>query len=110
MPIELGYFTLHVADVARARAFYAALFGWQIEESGHVANTKLPLGIAPGGPSDVSGTAYFRTDDLEAILKRLADLGGAVLERGHPPSGMNAKCRDDQGTTFSLWQPAPGYE
>jgi uncharacterized protein len=110
MPIELGYFTLHVADVARARTFYAALFGWQVEEGGHVSNTKLPLGLAPGAPADVSGVAYFRTDDIEALLARLPALGGAVLERGHPPSGMNAKCRDDQDTVFSVWQPAPGFE
>jgi uncharacterized protein len=110
MPIELGYFTLHVADLARARKFYAALFGWQVEEGGHIANTKFPLGIAAGGASDASGAAYFRTDDIETLLKRLAELGGVVLERGHPKSGMNAKCRDDQGTVFSVWQPAPGYE
>ena len=110
MPIELGYFTLSVKDLARARAFYAALFGWEIEANGHVANTRLPLGLSAGGASDVSGMAYFRTDDIETLLQRLADLGGAVIERGHPPSGMNAKCRDDQGTVFSLWQPAPGFE
>jgi predicted enzyme related to lactoylglutathione lyase len=108
-PIELGYFTLHVPDIARAATFYGTLFGWQVEDGGHVANTKFPLGIGVGGPSDIS-FAYFRTSDLEAVLQRLPTLGGEVLERDHPPSGLNAKCRDDQGTVFSLWQPAPGYE
>ena len=61
-------------------------------------------------PRSLKGVAYFRTDDIEALLKHLTTLGGTVLERGHPPSGMNAKCRDDQGTVFSIWQPAPGFE
>lgn len=109
MPIELGYFTLTVADVPRARAFYGGLFGWQFSDGGHVANTRFPLGIGPGGPADIS-FAYFRVADLDAVLARLPDFGGSVLERGHPRSGRNAKCRDDQGTVFSLWEPAPGFE
>jgi predicted enzyme related to lactoylglutathione lyase len=109
MPVELGYFTLKVKDVARAKAFYGALFDWQIEGSGHVANTRFPLGISDGGPAELP-FVYFRTPDLEALLHRLVALGGAVRERGHPASGANALCSDDQGTVFSLWQPAPGYE
>lgn len=108
MPDELGYFTLMVKDVARARAFYSSLFGWVFEDR-HVSNTKLPLGIASGEPADVR-FVYFRVADIERSLRRLGELGGAVLERGEAPSGKNAVCRDDQGTVFSLWQPAPGYE
>jgi predicted enzyme related to lactoylglutathione lyase len=110
MPIELGYFTLKVKDLARAKAFYGALFGWTFEEGGHVANTKFPLGLAAGGPVDASGTVYFRVDDLEAILPRVAALGGEVRGRATYPSGPNATIADDQGTVLSLWQPAPGYE
>ncbi len=110
MPVELGYFTLKVKDVARAKAFYGALFGWQFEDGGgHVVNTKFPLGIAPGGPVDTS-FAYFRVDDLEATLARLPALGGSVLQRATYPSGPNATCSDDQGTAVVLWQPAPGFE
>ena len=111
MPVELGYFTLQVADVARAKAFYGALFGWTFEAgSSHVANTKFPLGLSPGGPVDVSDFVYFRVDDLEAILPRVAAFGGEVRERAVYPSGPNAACADDQGTIFTLWQPAPGFE
>ncbi|MEI9931412.1 MAG: hypothetical protein WDM89_12940 [Rhizomicrobium sp.] len=50
MVIELGYFTIGVADVNRAVKFYGALFGWTFEEPvgasyAHVNNTKLPLGL-----------------------------------------------------------------
>jgi predicted enzyme related to lactoylglutathione lyase len=110
MPVELGYFTLKVKDIARAKTFYGAFFGWEFENGGgHVGNTKFPLGISAGGPVDVS-FAYFRVDDLEAMLARLPSLGGAVRSRATYPSGPNATCVDDQGTEFLLWQPAPGFE
>lgn len=111
MPVELGYFTLKVKDVARAKAFYGTLFGWTFEDgSGHVANTKFPLGIGEGGPIDLSGHAYFRVDDLETFLPRVVALGGEVRGRADYKSGPNAVIADDQGTVTTLWQPAPGYE
>jgi hypothetical protein len=111
MPIELGYFTLKVKDIARAKKFYGALFGWKFEDgSSHVANTKFPLGLSEGGPIDVSGYAYFRVDDLEAILPKIADLGGEIRARANYKSGPNATIADNQGTVITLWQPAPGFE
>ena len=110
MPVELGYFTLKVKDIDRAKKFYGALFGWQFEDgSTHVANTKFPLGIAEGGPLDMSGSVYFRVDDLEAFLPKVTALGGEVRGRAKYPSGPNATITDDQGTVITLWQPAPGY-
>jgi predicted enzyme related to lactoylglutathione lyase len=111
MPVELGYFTLKMRDIAKAQRFYGALFGWEFEtgpHGAHIRNTKLPLGFALGGPVDIS-FAYFRVEDIEAALKSVATLGGAVRERNDSPSGLNAVCTDDQDTVFSLWQPAPGF-
>jgi predicted enzyme related to lactoylglutathione lyase len=112
MPVELGYFTLKVRDVARAQRFYGAAFGWEFDsgpQGAHVKNTKLPLGIAPGGPASVS-FVYFKVQDLEAATARISELGGTARDRSESPSGLMAICTDDQGTEFSLWQPAPGFE
>jgi len=109
MPVELGYFTLKVADVERAKKFYAGLFGWEYQGAGHVGNTKFPMGLGAGGPVDAS-FAYFKVGDIEKTEARVTALGGQVRERGEAPSGKNAVCTDDQGTVFSLWQPAPGFE
>jgi predicted enzyme related to lactoylglutathione lyase len=109
MPVELGYFTLPVKNLARAKAFYGALFGWEIEEGGHVANTTFPLGLSQNGPAEVPN-AYFRVDDIEAAAAHATQLGGSVRARNQYPSGLNAVCADPDGTVFSLWQPAPGYE
>ena len=97
--------------MARAMLFYGALFGWEFDESpkgAHVKNTKLPIGLDPGGPTDIS-FAYFRVQDINAVMAHISELGGAVREQFESPAGRMAVCADDQGTVFSLWQPAPGF-
>jgi|ERR1700733_10664293 len=111
MPVELGYFTIGVKDVPRAAKFYGALFGWEFDsgpQGAHVKNTKLPIGLKGGASVDIA-SAYFRVDDIAAAEKKIEELGGVVRERAESPSGKNAICADDQGTVFSLWQPAPGF-
>jgi len=109
MPNELGYFTLPVKDLARAKRFYGELFGWEFEESGHVANTKFPLGLSANGPAELPNV-YIRVDNIDAAAARVSELGGTVRTRNTYPSGLNAVCVDPDGTVFSLWQPAPGFE
>ena len=113
-PTELGYVTIPVASVPRAKIFFGALFGWEFEadfgpESAHVANTKKPLGLSTGGPADFR-TLYFEVADIKAAIAKVGELGGGAEGIKDYPSGLSAVCRDDQGTVFSLWQPAPGFE
>jgi uncharacterized protein len=111
-PVELGYFTIPVADLERAQAFYGQLFGWEFGDGhpayAHVANTKLPFGLVAGAAGDVTNL-YFRVDDVAVLAARVRDLGGEADPPLESPSGLTAACRDDGGTAFSLWQPAPGY-
>ncbi|HEX3810642.1 MAG TPA: VOC family protein [Rhizomicrobium sp.] len=113
MPFELGYFTIPLPDIARGMKFYAALFGWTFEEPNpgyaHVNNTKPPMGLSPGQPMDFS-TLYFAVTDVKASVEQVRALGGTASEVKEYPSGLNSLCTDDQGTKFSLWQPAPGFE
>ena len=115
---ELGYFTLTTPDVDRAAAFYGALFGWAAADATptqdgrhryrHVGNTTLPFGFVDN-PDSPSPDHYYRVDDLKAMVARVRDLGGKVVSVAKYESGGNAVCKDDQGTVFQLWQPAPGY-
>jgi uncharacterized glyoxalase superfamily protein PhnB len=114
---ELGYFTLSAPDVERAGAFYGALFGWRFDPSGpgasgqtysHVGNTSLPFGFHDD-MADRSPHHYYRVEDLPTMVARVRELGGEVLDITDYASGGNARCRDDQGVEFDLWQPAPGY-
>jgi uncharacterized glyoxalase superfamily protein PhnB len=117
-PIEVGYYVLGTPDVDRAAAFYGSLFGWDAEPAAqsatghryrHVTNVELPMGLHDD-PNDVSPHLYFRVDDLQAMVDKVRELGGTVVEVADYASGGNAECLDDQGTAFSLWKPAPGYE
>ncbi len=111
MTAELGYFTLPVKDIARAKVFYGELFGWEFEESGqgvHVRNTKLPIGLQPGGPAEMP-FVYFSIPDMSYATRRVRELGGSVRSENEFPSGLNTVVVDDQGTVFSLWQAAAGY-
>jgi uncharacterized glyoxalase superfamily protein PhnB len=108
---DIGYMTLNVPDAARARAFYGALFGWTLHESGegfHVASITPPSGIS-GGHDEADITIYFRVDDIESTVQRVRDLGGEVLSTANYASGGNAECVDDQGLRFDLFRPRPGY-
>jgi predicted enzyme related to lactoylglutathione lyase len=112
MVVELGYLTLPVKDVSRAAKFYGTLFGWTFVMQGlqgaHVNNTKFPLGLIGKGPAHAR-FVFFRVEDIVAAKAKLVSLGGSVTEESENPSGLNAVCVDDQGTEFSLWQPAPGF-
>jgi predicted enzyme related to lactoylglutathione lyase len=112
VPIELGYVTIPVPNVSRAKVFFETLFGWKFEVSGpgsaHIGNTKLPFGFSTGGPTDYS-TLYFQVTDIKAMVAKVEALGGSVGKPQENPSGLIAICKDDQGTGFSLWQPAHGF-
>jgi len=112
--IQLGYFTLDTPDVDKARAFYAGLFGWTFDEAdshptyAHVKGSDPAFGITKG-EHRAFPNLYFRVDDIHAVCARVRELGGHAAIPAESPSGLSAIVADDQGVSFSLWQPAPGY-
>lgn len=112
-PAQLGYFTMRVADLGRARAFFSELFDWQVEDGsqasgGHIANIDPPGGLSTEVSEPV--VLYFQVPDVAAAAERVRELGGTVRSMTDYPSGGNAECTDDQGTRFDLFQPIAGYE
>jgi predicted enzyme related to lactoylglutathione lyase len=109
---DLGYFTVPVADVKKARAFYGRLLGWQFagdagDDYAHVSNTTPPGGLHRD--DERSPKVWFKVTDIRAAVAQVRELGGHAGEPQESPSGWSTACRDDQGTQFNLWQPAPGY-
>ena len=113
--IQLGYFTLDTLDIARAKAFYGALFGWTFDEAAshatyaHVANSDPACGFTKVERISSASSLYFRVDDISAMCARVNELGGKAAVPSESPSGLSAVVCDDQGLSFSLWQPAAGY-
>lgn len=113
--IQLGYFTMDTENVEKARAFYSALFGWNFDEAeshpnyAHVAGGQPSFGFTKVERAKASSHLYFRVEDVERLCARVVELGGKAAIPSETPSGITAVVSDDQGVSFSLWQPAPGF-
>ncbi|GLZ35136.1 hypothetical protein Lesp02_73230 [Lentzea sp. NBRC 105346] len=110
MPGEVNWFELPAEDTARAREFYGRLFGWQTSEMGgdyHVVTNGAAGAIAARDAQLTQPRLYFHTTDIEASVKLIASLGGKSEDvQSVPDVGRIAHCQDDQGTPFSLYEPA----
>jgi uncharacterized glyoxalase superfamily protein PhnB/predicted enzyme related to lactoylglutathione lyase len=114
---EIGYYVLSRPDLDRAKAFYGAVFGWEYAEENatpgghrgaHVTSSKVPFGLTDD-PGIRAFHPWIRVTDLRGALDRIRAAGGEVLEQQDYASGGNARCRDDQGVEFELYQPNAGY-
>jgi len=113
--VQLGYFTLDTGDVAKARSFYSALFGWTFDEAAskstyaHVQDSDPPFGFVKAERPASEPNLYFRVDDIAAACARVTELGGKAAMPSESATGLSVVVADDQGVSFSLWQPAEGY-
>lgn len=109
MPANLIWFELPTSSTESARRFYGKLFGWEFSSFGdadyHMAGNTQPGGaIAPGGGK--SPVVYFSTDDVQATVATVTELGGTAGQiQDIPGVGRMAICADDQGTAFGVYQP-----
>jgi len=113
--IQLGYFTIDTPDVEKAKAFYSALFGWTFDDDAskptyaHVAGSDPAFGFTKVERAGQFPNLYFRVEDVDALCKRVTELGGKAAVPADSATGRSAVVSDDQGVSFSLWQPAPGF-
>ncbi len=106
-------------DSGQATQFYGSLFGWQFQSYGetdyHMTQFDDQQGAAvTGGESGSDPVVYFDTEDIDASIGKVKELGGSAEEKMPVPGmGWFVHCKDNQGTSFSLWQsdesaPTPG--
>ena len=106
---------LMVEDVAKAREFYSALFGWDIfdgppEAGGYVMallDGKPVAGIAPkpaGVPS--AWSVYLAVDDADATVAKAREAGATITVEPMDvlDVGRFAFGADPTGAHFGLWQ------
>jgi predicted enzyme related to lactoylglutathione lyase len=113
-PGALTWNELYVPDLDAAQAFYGAVFGWSfapmegtdtpysvISNAGHENGGILPPPMAGIPPHWL---VYFGTEDIDAGLAAVTDLGGSVLngpiDIGTAKIGVVA---DPQGAMFALY-------
>jgi len=105
---ELAYVTLPVPDLGESVQFYERLFGWETSDPGseggvHLLNTNFPGSLGPQ-----SLAVYFITDDLEASVVSVREMGGTATDPDGPASWRTSECAGPGGAAFTLVQAAPG--
>ena len=114
MPHPVVFFEVAGRDRAALRDFYTQAFGWTAADiPGPMEYTTIEPGgeggIAGGiGPDPTGGaghvTFYVDTDDIEATLEQIEQLGGArSMGPVDIPQGRIAHFTDPEGHTVGLW-------
>ena len=106
----ITFFDIPVDDAGKARSFWGDLFGWTFAADGFPGYEMIDGSTPRAGLDATSGAGpirvYFEVDDIVAASAVVRDLGGEAGEPWTLPSGTLARCADDQGTAFTLWQSA----
>ena len=98
-------------DVERGKKFWEGVGGWSLNDAGMPGMQYLMFqegdqGGAVFGMEGAAGTTiYLGTDDIDADLAKVRELGGDADEKQPIPSiGWFARCKDSEGNEFSLYQ------
>jgi uncharacterized protein len=112
----VDWFEVLGADAERSRRFYAEIFGWQAGQAGSgylMIDTGTGRGIKGGlGTVGAEGrwvTVYASVPDVEAVLTRAVDLGGAREYGPNPVDDhmQTGALRDPAGNVFGVYHHAP---
>ena len=113
MPGSLVHFELPAQDTARAKRFWSGVFDWSFNDAMMEGfdYSMVRTGENQGGavyPDDGSmrgPIVYFDTDDIEASIAKVRELGGQADDKQPIPGvGWFSGCKDSEGNEFSLFQ------
>ena len=110
---KLVHFELPAEDTARATGFWSGLYGWEFKNwGGPMEYHMTEAGGEPGGAvypaqsGERGPIVYFGTDDIDASVAKVRELGGTADDKQPIPTvGWFARCKDTEGNAFSLFQP-----
>ena len=124
-PGALNWNELQTRDVEGAKAFYAAVFGWQPDDQdfGGMTYTMFNVGDTPvagamptpsGVPDGVPAfwLSYFSVEDCDASMAKVQELGGSTMGPAHQMEGVGrfAVVADPHGATFGVIAGEPPEE
>jgi predicted enzyme related to lactoylglutathione lyase len=125
---KVVHFEIPADDVERAKGFYGAVFGWQLDtqpigegEYTSVVTTAIdPETYAPTEPGGINGGMMRRSadtpspvitvgvEDIDRSLKEVEANGGTVVTPRTPIPDMGAFAyfKDPEGNVMGLWETA----
>lgn len=110
---SIDYIEFAVTDVARAKAFYAAAFGWTFTDYGpdycgikgvdrEVGGLRKVDSVRAGGPLVV-----LYSEDLEASRRSVERAGGTITKEPFDfPGGRRFELTDPSGNALAVWTAA----
>jgi hypothetical protein len=103
---KLVHFEIPARDSADARRFWTGLFGWEFQPPWGEMDYHMTEGGAVMGVGDVGHlVVYFDTDDIDASVGKIRELGGETPDKQPIPGvGWFSHCKDSQGNAFGLFQ------
>lgn len=114
-----SWFELRSPDVAAAKEFYLAVFGWNIKDQEMAGGFSYPVihvgetGVGGMIPPPASGipahwAGYITVDDSDAIAKSAEEAGGSVIASMDMPSvGKMHVFQDPQGAAITVIKYVP---
>ena len=121
MANTFGWIEIRTRDIETTASFYESLFGWKVTEKetadgfdvwifdtgGEPRVQNLRRGgiwLRPEG-EPLGVVVYIEVDDIETVLKKVAELGGKVVAPKTPQgSSYRAYFTDPSSNMFGLWQ------
>ena len=100
-------------DADRAARFWEGVGGWSIQDAGMpgIDYRMFQEGDQGGAvypkmdEQDQAPIVYYGSDDIDADLAKVRELGGDAGEKMPIPHvGWFARCKDTEGNSFSLFQ------
>ncbi|HEY8696943.1 MAG TPA: VOC family protein [Rhizomicrobium sp.] len=108
-PTPMDYVEFVVRDIARSKAFYGAVFGWQFTDygPGYTSFTDNGLGggfTTDGTPKPGGPLMVFHVDDLEGTQARAHAAGAAMVKPIFSfPGGRRFQFKDPDGYEIAAW-------
>lgn len=117
----IEHFEIPADDVERARRFYQDLFGWQIEKfPGDMEYWGIHTTAGDGGKGLGGGMLqrmhpqhsianYVGVENIEAMMKKVEQLGGQIIVPKTPVPKMGWFCffTDTERNVMAMWQMDP---
>lgn len=106
---QIDNIEFNVSDIARSKAFYAAVFGWKFTDYGpaytEFSDGRLTGGFTTGEPVRPGGPlVILYADDLQVTQRRVQAAGGTVSRAVFAfPGGRLFHFTDPDGFELAVW-------